>query len=122
MMMNIQDFKRRLLELEQQLASRSAGQRSAARDQTLTGPGDTADASVADESESEDFSEAALDTATLQRVREALARMDDGTFGLCIVDGEPIESKRLEAVPWTPYCIKHQRLLEAERRPRMPTL
>jgi len=32
------------------------------------------------------------------------------------VDGEPIDEKRLEAMPWTPYCLKHQQLREAGRR------
>jgi RNA polymerase-binding transcription factor DksA len=38
-----------------------------------------------------------------------------------VVDGAPIEEKRLEAVPWTPYCLKHQQLLEGASRPK-PTL
>lgn len=32
------------------------------------------------------------------------------TYGICIVDGEPIDEGRLEAVPWTPYCRKHAEL------------
>jgi RNA polymerase-binding transcription factor DksA len=39
-----------------------------------------------------------------------------------VVDGGPIEEKRLEAVPWTPYCLKHQKLLEAASQTRTPTL
>jgi DnaK suppressor protein len=51
-----------------------------------------------------------------------LKRIDDGTFGQCAVDGGPIEAKRLDAIPWAPYCLKHQTLLEAAARRRMPTL
>jgi DnaK suppressor protein len=82
---------------------------------------DAGDASVADESESEDFTEAELDATILQQVEEAIRRTEDGTYGQCIVDGGPIERKRLDAVPWTPYCIKHLKLLEAASRPK-PTL
>ena len=57
----------------------------------------------------------------LEHIRDALQRIEDGTFGRCVVDGEPIEKKRLEAVPWTPYCLKHQEQLEAPSRPG-PTL
>jgi len=120
--MNEQDFKRRLLALETQLSARTERAHEAARAQVLDSPGDVADGSVADEEESEAFTEAELDATVLQQVRDALRRIEEGTFGQCVVDGGPIEQKRLEAVPWTPYCLKHQRLLEAASQPRTPTL
>ena len=119
--MNVQDYKRRLLDLEKRLTARVARTQDRAREQVLDSAGDVGDASIADEAESEDFTEAELDAAVLQQVRGALERIDAGTFGRCIVDGGPIEPKRLEAVPWTPYCLKHQGLLEAASRP-VPTL
>jgi RNA polymerase-binding transcription factor len=120
--MNVQEFKRRLLELETQLSARTERRHQAARAQVPDSPGDVGDLSVADEGESEAFTEAELDATVLQQVRDALRRIEKGTFGRCVVDGGPIEPKRLEAVPWTPYCLKHQRLLEAASRPRTPTL
>jgi DnaK suppressor protein len=52
----------------------------------------------------------AIDTldrnAKLQRaVRAAIARLDAGTFGVCLECDEVISMKRLSAVPWTPSCI-----------------
>jgi len=120
--MNVQEFKGRLIALEAQLSARTERGRQAARAQVMDSPGDTADVSVADEGESEAFTEAELDATVLQQVSDALRRIDEGTFGRCVVDGGQIEQKRLEAVPWTPYCLKHQRLLEAASRPRTPTL
>ena len=115
-------YKRRLLELERRLSAQTARGQDAARNQLLDTPGDAGDASVADESVSEDFTEAELDATVLQQVRDALGRIEEGTYGRCIVDDAPIEEKRLEAVPWTPYCRKHQALLEAASRRRTPTL
>ena len=120
--MNVEGYKDRLLELERTLSQRTARSRDAARAQTPDSAGDAGDASVADESESEDFTEAERDAATLQQVKDALQRIDDGTFGRCIVDGGPIEEKRLNAEPWTPYCLKHQQLVEAAAPPRTPTM
>ena len=37
----------------------------------------------------------------------ALERIDAGTYGICAVCGEQIAEGRLEARPWTPYCIRH---------------
>lgn len=119
--MNIQDYKHRLLELETRLSARATRDRERGRELGLDPQGDIGDASVVDEGESEAFTEAELDAAVLQQVRDALQRIDAGTFGRCVVDGKPIEPKRLDAVPWTPHCLKHQKLLEAASRPT-PTL
>jgi RNA polymerase-binding transcription factor len=119
--MNLQEYKRRLQDLERRLSDRTTRSPEDARAQAMDSPGDAADASVAEEAESVELAEAQLDEAVLQQVRDALRRIDDGTFGRCVVDGEPIEKKRLEAVPWTPYCLKHQEQLEAPSRPG-PTL
>jgi DnaK suppressor protein len=80
------------------------------------------DASVVDEEKSELFQEADGDLATLNQVRDALQRIEHGTFGKCVVDGGPIDEKRLRAVPWTPYCLKHEQLLEKKTPPRISTL
>jgi DnaK suppressor protein len=50
----------------------------------------------------------------LSQVRAALERMDsnDESFGECQHCGTRIGEKRLEAVPWTPYCIACQEKLE----------
>ncbi|HEY7666573.1 MAG TPA: TraR/DksA C4-type zinc finger protein [Actinomycetota bacterium] len=42
---------------------------------------------------------------TLQAVEAALRRIDDGTYGVCVRCGAQIPAERLEAVPWTPYCV-----------------
>lgn len=41
----------------------------------------------------------------LSKMRIALARIDDGTYGECEICGEPISIKRLEARPMTTKCI-----------------
>ncbi len=42
----------------------------------------------------------------LQKTVAALQRIEDGTYGLDIDTQEPIEQKRLEAVPAAEHCIK----------------
>jgi DnaK suppressor protein len=120
--MDVERYKRRLLELEKSLSGRATREEVRAREQTPDTPGDVGDASVADESESEDFTEAELDATVLQQVRDALARIDNGTYGRCAADGGPIDPKRLDAVPWARYCARHQSLLEAASRPRNTTM
>ena len=50
----------------------------------------------------------------LQQIEEALARIDDGTYGTCSRCGKEIAEERLEARPWATLCIDCQR--ERERR------
>ena len=44
----------------------------------------------------------------LRNVRGALARMADGSYGVCLHCEEEIKPKRLDAVPWTKFCIRCQ--------------
>lgn len=48
----------------------------------------------------------------LRAVDSALDRIRDGSFGQCLSCGKEIGGVRLEAVPWTPYCILCQEDLE----------
>ena len=40
------------------------------------------------------------------KIDRALARMDDGTYGLCSRCGKPIEKARLKALPYVDLCLK----------------
>ena len=44
----------------------------------------------------------------LQLVDEALDRLKNGTYGLCVSCQEEVQGKRLEAVPWARHCIECQ--------------
>ena len=50
----------------------------------------------------------------LTEVEHALHRIEDGTYGVCEICGEPINPERLEARPAATLCIRHQR--ERERQ------
>jgi DnaK suppressor protein len=52
------------------------------------------------------------DQALLNEVEAALKRIEDGTYGLCIVCGERIPEKRLLAIPWASRCIKDEEAFE----------
>jgi DnaK suppressor protein len=44
----------------------------------------------------------------LRSVKGALARIADGSYGVCLHCEEDIKPKRLDAVPWAKYCIRCQ--------------
>jgi len=45
----------------------------------------------------------------LEEIGAALARIDDGEYGICQVCGREIADERLEAVPATRFCREHAR-------------
>ncbi len=51
----------------------------------------------------------------MERIDKALAKMDDGTYGLCDRCGKPIEKLRLKALPYANLCLKDK---QAEERVR----
>jgi len=47
-------------------------------------------------------------------IDEALKRLEHGEFGVCQLCRGEVGAKRLEAIPWTPYCIDCQQKAEEE--------
>ena len=48
------------------------------------------------------------DSNMLRQIRRALARIADGSYGVCLHCEEDISPKRMNAVPWAAFCIKCQ--------------
>ncbi|MDX1609038.1 MAG: TraR/DksA C4-type zinc finger protein [Halofilum sp. (in: g-proteobacteria)] len=106
-------FRRRLLELCEALeASQAAGDEAASTvelDQQRQGRLSRMDALGAQ----------AMSAATqrrrgamLARAQAALARLDEGEFGICAECGEPIDPRRLEFDPTVELCIACARSAE----------
>ena len=109
----LETFKKRLETRQQEL------RRTVTRNQAdgRLADEDTAAADIADRAASSYnkeflFSQSNNDRALLMMVDGALARIREGSFGECIHCGKEINTKRLEAVPWTRHCIECQEKLE----------
>src|SRR5258707_6691608 len=48
------------------------------------------------------------DSEIRRNIELALIRINDDSFGACVRCGTEISRRRLEAVPWTPFCIRCQ--------------
>ena len=57
-----------------------------------------------------------IDVMLMREIEEALKRIEDGTYGVCMESGEPISLKRLEAIPWARYCMRIQEELAAAQQ------
>lgn len=54
------------------------------------------------------FGQTHNERSLLQLVDDALTRIRENSFGDCISCHQELQQKRLEAVPWTRYCISCQ--------------
>ena len=52
------------------------------------------------------------DRTLLRELNNALAKIQNGSYGICEGTGLPISRPRLEAQPWAKYSIEHARVLE----------
>jgi RNA polymerase-binding transcription factor DksA len=50
----------------------------------------------------------------MQQTAAALERIDKGTYGRCQECGTTIPDERLQAVPYTPYCVRCAQKLQEE--------
>jgi len=53
-----------------------------------------------------------FDSSRIRNIRQAIQRIDEGTYGVCLTCDSEISPKRLEAVPWTAYCLQCQNTAE----------
>lgn len=73
---------------------------------------DLADKAASAYSKELNFSLSDAERNLLMLIEEAFNRMKEGTYGTCTNCGAEIGEKRLQAVPWTPFCIDCQELQE----------
>jgi len=115
MSIDTQKAKRLLLEKERELSEEIARSNEDARDSSPSEVEDPIDEVTASQAKAGLFAVSNVAAETLSAVRAALTRIDSGEYGVCIDCGRRIEEARLNAVPWTPYCLEDQEKHDRER-------
>ena len=105
-------FRKRLEERQQSLRKMVSRTEEDGRIADQEAAQDIADRAASSYTKEFLFSQSNNDRQLLQMVETALARIREGSFGECVNCGNEINAKRLEAVPWTRYCIECQEKLE----------
>jgi DnaK suppressor protein len=75
---------------------------------------DIADQSVITLSKESLFERSSQRRTLLRLVEAALRRIAAGSFGVCVGCGNDIQLRRLEALPWTQFCLRCQEAIEKE--------
>jgi len=108
----LEGFKKRLEERQQALRKAVSRTEEDGRIADQDTAQDIADRAASSYTKEFLFSQSNNDRQLLAMVETALQRIREGEFGECVSCGNEINAKRLEAVPWTRYCIECQEKLE----------
>jgi DnaK suppressor protein len=73
---------------------------------------DSADQCVISLSKEALFERSSQRRTVLGLIEAALKRIADGSFGTCVGCGDGIQDQRLQALPWTQFCLRCQGKLE----------
>lgn len=106
--------KERLLAREEELLRDMRRLGDDAREAMETEVEDPIDAVESSENQALNFRMGTVASEELQQVQGALQRIEDGTYGTCVDCGRTISDARLEALPWTPYCVEDSEKRERE--------
>jgi DnaK suppressor protein len=75
-------------------------------------PQDSADRCISSVSKEALYERMSQRRTVLLLIEAALTRIADGSFGTCLGCGDEIQDQRLQALPWTQFCLQCQGELE----------
>lgn len=111
------DERRRVILQEVQGRIRGVRAEGADRPHDSQDPGETAEVDIQEDIE---FALIQMKAETLNKINEALSRLEEGTYGRCFECGEEISEQRLRALPFAVRCKDCEEAREmAQKRERM---
>jgi DnaK suppressor protein len=118
------DLKKILEDRRREIVSEVQGKirdvRTEGNTQKLNEVFDAGESSEADIQEDIEFALIQMKAETLQKINEALARLEEGLYGNCYECGEEISEPRLRALPFAVRCKDCEEAREvAQQRERM---
>jgi len=108
----MEKYRRLLDDKKSSLSAEIAKTRSAEEETTEESTQDIADKAVSSYTREFLYSLTDGERNTLLHIDDALGRIDEGNYGLCLNCSQLMTEKRLNAVPWAPYCLDCQELSE----------
>ena len=118
-----EELKRMLVERQREIMNEVQGKirdvraEGADKDHEVLDPGETSEVDIQEDIE---FALIQMKAETLNKINEALARLEEGSYGYCFECGEEIAQPRLRALPFAVRCKDCEEAREtAEQRERM---
>ena len=114
---DLSQFRKSLLALRQSIVGKTATLKTNALEQTIDRAGEDEDGSDSF-MRLQNLGQVGEQNKTLQKIDEALHRIDDGTYGICEICGQLIRKARLQHLPFAHTCMECQSEMEANRDSR----
>lgn len=108
-------YKKLLLEEKERILNTSKRNLEDIRTDTDDLP-DEADLAATEISQNLAFTLRDRERMLLTEIDQALLRIENNVYGICEVTGEPIESNRLQAMPWTRFSLEGAETREKQRK------
>jgi DnaK suppressor protein len=108
----LEHYRRILTARRHELASATVRAESEVVEQEDLEHQDVGDRANADIAKDDLLQGASRDSGVLERIDDALARIANGSYGLCTVCGQEIPKSRLDAVPWATLCVRDQEIAD----------
>lgn len=111
---DLAQFRKSLITLRQSIVGKTATLKTNALEQTIDRAGEDEDGSDSF-MRLQNLGQVGEQNKTLQKIDEALHRIDDGTYGICEMCGQLIRKARLQHLPFAHTCMECQSEMEANR-------
>ena len=110
----LQELKNDLLHLKQRFENKQSIEKSTDinTDETSFADNHFADAATEFVDRQTEYAEENLNMEQLREVNEALERMEDGSYGICVDTGEEISYERLKAKPYAKRTVEAEEKLQ----------
>lgn len=109
---DLAQFRKTLLALRQTIVGKTATLKTNALEQTIDRAGEDEDGSDSF-MRLQNLGQVGEQNKTLQKIDEALHRIEDGTYGICNVCGQLIRKARLQHLPFAHTCMECQNEMES---------
>jgi RNA polymerase-binding protein DksA len=114
---DLAQFRKSLMALRQSIVGKTATLKTNALEQTIDRAGEDEDGSDSF-MRLQNLGQVGEQNKTLQKIDEAIHRIDDGTYGICDMCGQLIRKARLQHLPFAHTCMECQSEMEANRDSR----
>lgn len=115
---DLAQFRKSLIALRQSIVGKTATLKTNALEQTIDRAGEDEDGSDSF-MRLQNLGQVGEQNKTLQKIDEALHRIDDGSYGICEMCGQLIRKARLQHLPFAHTCMECQSEMESNRDSRM---
>ena len=109
---DLAQFRKSLIALRESIVGKTATLKTNALEQTIDRAGEDEDGSDSF-MRLQNLGQVGEQNKTLQKIDEALHRIEDGTYGICEVCGQLIRKPRLRHLPFAHTCMECQSAMES---------